>query len=137
MNKTRKLHSVLAVLALSAAVAAAGCNVSFSTANIKSAKLAANREGTQETTVFAKDQVIYCIVRLANAPDDTKVKSVWTAVSVEGTAPNFKIDEAEKTSGDGVIIFDLSNTQPWPTGQYKLELFLNDKLDRALEFQVQ
>ena len=135
MTKRQRFHIVLAVLALSAAVATVGC--SFSTANIKSAKLAADREGTQETAVFAKDQVFFCIIQLANAPDDTKVKSVWTAVSVEGTAPNFKIDEAEKTSGDAVIVFDLSNTQPWPTGKYKVELFLNDKLDRSLEFQVQ
>ncbi len=65
------------------------------------------------------------------------MKAIWTAISAEGATPNFKIDEVEKTSGDATIVFDLSNTQPWPTGNYKVELYLNDKLDRTLEFQVQ
>jgi hypothetical protein len=74
---------------------------------------------------------------LPNAPDDTKVKAVWTAVSVEGADPNTLIDQTELTSGGGALTFNLSNAGPWPTGQYKVELYLNDKLDRTLEFQVQ
>jgi len=133
--KAQGMKPALALLVLGLIVWASGC--SFSTANIKSAKLTADKEGTQETTVFSPDQVIYCLVQLANAPDDTKVKADWIAVEAQGAAPNTKIADVEKTSGDGMITFDLSNTQPWPTGKYKVDLYLNDKLDRTLEFQVQ
>jgi hypothetical protein len=133
--RTQKVRTGLALVAVGLVLWVAGC--SFSTANIKSAKLASDREGTQETTVFAPDQVIYCLVQLANAPDDTKVKADWIAVEAQGAEPNTKIADAEKTSSDGLIIFDLSNTQPWPTGKYKVDLYLNDKLNRTLEFQVQ
>ena len=64
------------------------------------------------------------------------MKADWTAVSVEGAAPNTKIDAAEKTLGDATITFDLTNNKPWPKGSYKVDLYLNDKLDRTLEFQV-
>jgi hypothetical protein len=122
MKKGQTFQAVLAVAALSLAVLAGACSVS--TAHIKSAKLTTDKEGTQETAVFAADQVFYCIVQLANAPDDTKA------------APNTKIDATEKTVGDAIITFDLTNSKPWPKGSYKVDLYLNDKLDRTLEFQV-
>ena len=133
--RTHGMKIGLVILALGLMIWAGGC--SFSTANIKSAKLAADKEGTQETTVFSPDQVIYCLVQLANAPDDTKVKADWIAVEAEGATPNYKIANAEKTSGDATLTFDLSNNQPWPKGKYKVDLYLNDKLDRTLEFQIQ
>jgi len=113
------------------------CNFSASTAKIKEAKLARDKEGTQPTTTFAQDEIFYCNVELANAPDDTKVKAVWTAVQVEGNEPNTLIDQAELTSGDGTLHFNLTNNGKWPTGKYKVELYLNDKLDQTLEFTVE
>ncbi len=116
---------------------ALACNFSFSTAKIASAKLTTDKEGTQETTVFAPDQTFYCIVNLANAPEATKLKAVWTAVEVEGKQPNLLIDQIETTAGNqNVFAFSLSNDQLWPAGKYKVDLYLNDKLDRTLEFEV-
>ena len=50
--------------------------------------------------MFSPDQTFYCIVELANAPDDTKLKAVWTAVEVEGEQPDLLIDQAEMTAGN-------------------------------------
>jgi len=114
------------------------CGGSFSTAKISDAKLTSDSEGTAETTKFAQDQVFYCIVTLANAPEDTKIIAIWTAVEVEGEQPNLLIDQAEMTSGNqNVFTFNLTNNGLWPTGKYKVDLYLNDKLDRTLEFEVQ
>lgn len=108
-----------------------------STANIASATLSANESGSPATTTFTPDQsVFYLIVELANAPDDTKVKAVWTAVDAEGVDANLLIDESELTNGSGTLTFNLSNEGLWPTGAYKVELYLNDKLDRTLKFEV-
>jgi ABC-type glycerol-3-phosphate transport system substrate-binding protein len=134
--KTRKFQILAAILVLM--LAALACGGSVSTANISSAKMFADSEGTQETTVYAQDQPFYCIVELANAPEDTKLKAVWTAVEVEGEQPDLVIDEAEVTAGtDSVFTFDLTNNQLWPIGKYKVDLYLNDELDRTLEFEVQ
>lgn len=80
------------------------------------------------------------LVDLANAPDDTVVRAVWTAVDVGKEAPpNTKLDEARTTHGDGRLTFNLSLNKPWPKGRYKVDLFLNDKdkPDRTLGFEVQ
>ena len=120
---------VLAVLA---------CSGSFSTASISSAKLASDNAGTQETTVFSPDQTFYCIVEVSNAPEDTTLKVVWTAVNAQGEEPNLEILSTDATVGeDDVFTFHLSNDQLWPSGQYKADIYLNDELDQTLEFQVQ
>jgi len=136
MNRI-KFFIVFAVLALAVAATACNVSVSISTANIRSAKLSPNESGSPETTVFKQDDfTIYCLVKLANAPDDTAVKAAWTAVEVEGVDPNTLIDEASVTSGDADLTFDLTNNHPWPVGKYKVDLYINDKFNRTLEYQV-
>jgi hypothetical protein len=112
------------------------CGFSATTANIKDAVLATDEAGTQPTTEFAQNAVFYAVVTLANAPSDTNVKAVWYAVNAEGVDPNFKIDEVTTTTGDGVVPFTLTNNNPWPVGTYKVELYLNDKLEKTLDFTV-
>lgn len=130
-RKAMLIGAGLAVLLLTLA-----CNFSVSTANIKDAYLARN-QGAERTTVFKPDEVFYAIVQLANAPDDTHTKAIWYAVSVEGLEANQKLDEAELTQGSGELTFSLTSSGPWPAGSYKVEIYLNDKLDRTLEFQVE
>jgi uncharacterized lipoprotein NlpE involved in copper resistance len=131
----RNFYIGLAINALVLAALACGFNVS--TAKIASATLAADKSGTPVTTTFSQDQsMIYLIVELANAPDDTKVKAVWTAVQAEGVDANYLLDQSELTSGSGTLTFTLTNNQLWPTGKYKADLYLNDKLDRTLEYEV-
>lgn len=115
------------------------CSFSASTANISDAKMTRDQEGKQATKVFSPDETFYCITELSNAPDDTTVKAVWTAVDAEGAKPNTKIDEVSTTGESGQIKFDLKNNGPWPVGKYKVDLFLNDEEEptRTLEFQVQ
>ena len=115
------------------------CSFSASTAHISDAKLASDEEGNNPTKVFSPDETFYCDVELSNAPDDTTVRAVWTAVDVEGANPNTKIDEASTTSGSGQIQFNLTNDGPWPAGEYKVDLFLNDEQEptRTLKFKVQ
>jgi hypothetical protein len=129
----KPLSFLIALLILTALA----CSFNVTTANISEAKLAKDPDGDQPTATFAQDEAFYCVVELANAPDDTKVKAAWTVVEAQDTDPNVLIDETEITTGDGKIHFDLTNDKLWPAGKYKVELYLNDKLDRTLEFQVE
>jgi hypothetical protein len=115
------------------------CSFSASTANISEAKMARDEEGNHPTKVFSPDDTFYCIAELSNAPDDTTLKALWIAVDVEGEKPNLKIDEVSTTGGSGQLTFDLTNDGPWPGGEYKVDLFLNDEKEptRTLEFEVQ
>lgn len=135
MNQ-RRWPVVLLIVGMTLMVLA--CGGTISTANIRSAKLSADASGSPAAVVFNQDDyTIYCIVELANAPADTVVKSVWIAANVEGVAPNTVIDSVSLSSGDAELTFDLTNNMLWPVGRYKVELYINDKLDRTLEYQVQ
>jgi hypothetical protein len=126
----------LAAVLLATLVSMLACGGSFSTANIQRAWLSSDGSGAPETTEFSQDETFYCLVELANAPDDTTLKAVWTAISAEGTDPNFLIDESELTTGDGTVTFNLTNDGLWPIGTYKVDLYLNGEIDRALTFEV-
>ena len=125
---------VIAVLVL--ALASVACNFSASTANIRDAYMARDNAGADRTTVFAAEDVFYCIVEVANAPDDTTVKAIWYAVDVEGMDRNSVIGQIETAAGQEVIPFILSNENLWPAGKYKVEIYLNNELDTTLRFKV-
>jgi len=127
--------TIIVIIVLAFSGLACGFNVS--TASIKDAQMARDEAGTQLTTVFAPTDIFFVNVDLQNAPDDTTVKAVWTAVQVEGADANTTIDETELESGSGTLNFQLSNSQPWPSGLYKVDLYLNDELNKTIEFQVE
>ena len=85
------------------------CSFSASTANISEAKMARDPEGKNPTRVFSPDDTFYCVAELSNAPDDTTVRALWTAVDVEGANPNTKIDEVSTTGGSSQLQFDPTN----------------------------
>lgn len=125
-------------LALAMVVSALlACSFNASTANIKDVTMARDAEGQAPTTTFAQDDTFHCLVQLANAPDETTVKAAWTAVEAEGVEPHFFIDETELTTGSGQLHFNLSNDNLWPTGKYKVDLYLNGKLSRTVDFTVE
>lgn len=131
MNKRGiKILSAIGVLVL----ASLACEFSASTAKISNAVLTVDETGKAATTEFTTDQPFIYIVDLANAPDDTKVKAVWYSVDDAGTATQFV--EKEMVTGKSPITFSATNNGPWPVGKYKVELYLNDKLDRTQEFSV-
>ncbi len=111
---------------------------SASTANIKSAQLArgyANGQAVDPTTTFDATDTFHVVVDLANAPDDTKLKVVWTAVE-SGDTKNEKILKKELVTGSSMADFTLTHEQPFPAGTYKAELFLNDAPAKTLDFTV-
>ena len=129
------------------AIVAAGCEFSVSTANIKQAVLSKDVQGDKfepvdPTSTFSTDQpMLHLVVSVANAPSDTKVKAAWTAVDVGDVAPaNTKIAETEvvlNSDGNAHFTMSIPDTGVWPVGKYKVDVYLNDKLDRTLEYTVE
>jgi hypothetical protein len=67
-----------------------------------------------------------------------KVKGVFTAVNAGGEK-NVKIleKEIELTSVMNTAKFTLKLEQPFPAGDYKLDVYLNDKLVKTHNYKVQ
>jgi serine protease Do len=134
MSRLLIVGVVITVLGL----ALTGCEFSASTANIPSAVLATDEAGTAVTTQFNPEDTFYAVVELANAPDSTEVKAVWTAVDVGDAAePGQMIDQAILETGSGQVVFDLTSDGLWPAGQYKVDLYLDGELDQTLQFNVE
>jgi hypothetical protein len=117
------------------------CSFNLSTAHITSAQLARGYnqgKAVNPTTTFRpNDRVIHLVVVVGNAPDDTKVGASWYAVDA-GDSQNEKLDSASGTlkNGEDHVDLTLSNTANWPRGKYKVDLMLDDKRDRTLDFEV-
>lgn len=104
------------------------------------------------TTTFPADQrILHAVASVLAAPKDTVIKAVWTAVDVGSVAPaNTWIQEAEFRFDDipnRNVDFVLTPTgdrwppgryagPPWPPGEYQVEIFLNGKLERTVDFMV-
>lgn len=134
----KRKHLRILLVAVVLLVSALACEGSFTTANIQEAYMSQDADGNSPTTVYSQDAVFYVQVDLANAPEDTLLKAVWTVVDAQDTDPNLVINETEFTSSDGLIHFQLENTDYlWPVGEYKVDIYLNGTLDRTLTFYVE
>jgi len=85
---------------------------------------------------------IWAVVTVSNAPHDTRLKAVLTAVSVTpgntGNAipPNTKLGENDASAeGSENVGFNWTYASS-PPGTYKVEIYLNGQLDRTLNFSV-
>ncbi len=141
----KKFYALFLVLVLGSLLAAC----SASTANITSSELgtgydSGSSKATGVATTFDKAAPeIHVVTAVANAPDGTTLRTVLTGVDitdVNGTeTKDTKLNEVTKTlSSDSTV--NVTFTAPatgWPTGSYKSDIYLNDKLDRTLTFTVQ
>jgi hypothetical protein len=98
--------------------------------------------GNISVTTFPRNQpVIRLVVVAANTLPETKIKAAWTVVDVgEPELANLKLGEVEQSPNDsGVAIFTMKvpTSGVWPAGKYKAEVYLNDKLDRTVEFTIE
>ncbi len=112
------------------------CGFNVSTANIADAWMATDESGSSRVTSYSPFDDFYVMVDLRNAPDSTSLKAVWTAVNAEGVPANEVINETTATMGSGLLHFKLTYPDPWPAGKYKVDIYLNDKLDKTIEFEV-
>jgi hypothetical protein len=139
----KRFYALFLVLVLGSLLAAC----SASTANIQSADLgtgydSGSQQVTGATTTFAPtDTTIHLVVKVANAPDDTTVRTVWTAADVPSqNLKDQKLGEKTYATKDIGTSIDFTLAGPggqqWPAGSYKVDVYLNDKLDRTLNYTV-
>jgi uncharacterized RDD family membrane protein YckC len=117
---------------------------SAQTAGPISATLALGASPTHEpinpTTIFSPDApVIYVAFRASQVPAGSRLKAVWTVVNVGAVAPpNSKLAESTLVlpgAAPGSFRF-TRGSQPWPVGDYKVELYLNDQGVLTMPYKV-
>lgn len=135
----RSIPILLAVLAL--VFASLSCLAFGPQASMENLRMSYDENGDEVTSTFSDSDVFYAVVDLSNATQDTVVKAVWTAVDAADTDPEYEIREQAlditEESFSGSIYFQLLNDDAWPTGRYRIDLYLNDTLAQSIEFSVE
>ena len=147
----KKLFVVLgAVIASTAILAVPLCScqgeISFTTATLSDVKMATSVDPTtmepvDVVTNFTPDvPILFCTMKLSNAPDDTEVKAEWIYVQGEMEVTDFLLyEDMIAYGGDGDIAFSLETDGDylWPTGDYKVILYVDDKESTSIDFTVE
>ena len=92
------------------------------------------------TTEFRPESPkIVCVFKMEGAGIGTRVRGVWLAEDVGTAAPrNYKIDErtlAIPFMNSGSMFVTRPNNG-WPTGSYRLEIYVGATLAKTLKFSV-
>jgi len=90
------------------------------------------------TSVFTPiDIPIHCIVVLAK-PDPASVRMNFVAVKVNGVKPDSRVVSASFATQQGQdrVFFTGKPHGKWTAGSYRIDVFVNDKLEKSLDFEV-
>ncbi len=96
-----------------------------------------NYDPVNPTSEFKTTAVIHAVITIQNARANTNFKAVWFATNADGVPCNFEIDDAEiATSGSRNIDFFLRPSSQWPPGAYRVEIWVNNTLERVTNYTV-
>lgn len=91
----------------------------------------------EATDKFPAKGSLWAVITLVNAPHDTRLHAVLATVNVGKAAPpNSKVGEDNGTYDGSQNVGFNWEYNGLPLGTYKVDVYLNDKLDRTLNFTV-
>jgi hypothetical protein len=130
------------VAVLGAACAELGSDDAIKATRLGTGYNSATQRVTGATSVFSPTDTVHCVIEVEGAEEGSIVRIVWTAVKVTDSLgraiENQRIDEVELTLDEeyGVLDATLEPFNPWPIGEYEVEVYLDDNLERTLRFSV-
>jgi len=92
----------------------------------------------EETSAFSPgDRTIHCVAKLADAKAGTKMKFSWFIVDADGSK-NEKIKDIDYTTRalENIVHGHLTLPQDWPSGKYRVEVFVNGNLEKTAQYSV-
>ena len=94
--------------------------------------------GDPTTSYEPGDRTVHCVAHLNKAKVGTEIRFVWKAVDVEGVKTG-EITTVEYTtkSLENKVHAHLTKPADWPTGSYKVEVYVNGALDKTVNYTVE
>jgi hypothetical protein len=94
--------------------------------------------GETTTTFKPGDHTIHCVVTLNKAKAGTVVEFVWFATDVAGSKSESikKLDYTTKAA-ETEVHGHLTFPNDWPKGTYDVEVYVNDALDKTINYTVE
>jgi hypothetical protein len=82
---------------------------------------------------------LFIMGKLADVPSGSKVKAVWIAEKTKVAPPDYQIATSilDITPLMNEVTFSMSKPNAgWPTGSYRVDLFIDDKPASTIRFSV-
>jgi hypothetical protein len=94
--------------------------------------------GETTQSFFTSDIPIHCVVELDSVKPVT-VKMVFVAVKVNGVKPETKVISSKyTTNGEQTQVnFTGKPDKVWVAGNYRIDIFIDDKQAKSIEFEIQ
>lgn len=132
------IHRVLGAIAVILLVTLA-CGVGSTAPGASNFYMATDEAGTNRTNTFSPEDDFYVFFDVSGVEPGTNFQSRWYALNIEGEDPNtpFQTIDYSYEEGIGNIYFQLTNDEPWPAGNYKVEIYMDGTEVGEQEFTVQ
>lgn len=99
--------------------------------------MATDDTGNQKVEVYGSKQAFYLHLTLGNAPSSTKITTKWYKLA-SGAGDDQLLNDNDYTFGTGSYYVQLtSNSGVWETGEYVVDIYLNDYFSSSVYFSVQ
>ncbi len=139
--KIDKYHALLACVVIAAAMLACS-SFSFSTTpTVSNIRMATDKTGKTTTTTYAPGDAFYVFADLSGLSKGQLVQAKWYAVSVQGVNPDTELNTSQYSYEQDVsfVYFQLttSDGSDWPTGSYRVEVYLDGAKVGEQGFTVQ
>ncbi len=134
--RSKSFSVLLAIIAL--AVSTLACSFGSGEPSLVNPRMSTDSDGNNPTTSYSPGDTFYAVADLSNVETGSVVDAKWHIVNVadydsgEIQSTSLTIDEEAYT----YVSFELSNSDPWPAGEYKVELYLDGALSQTINFSV-
>jgi hypothetical protein len=132
----RKYSVLLAVIAIIVATLACGAPTGPSTSNFR---MTTDEDGKNKTTVYSPDQAFNVFFDVSGIDPGTQFEAKWYAVNAEGfdsSAP-LKVTDYAYEEGVTSVYFQLTYNDNWPTGTYRVEVYMAGTKVGEQQFSVE
>lgn len=135
----RKLALIVTLMSLMLAILA--CAGTETTPTVSNIRMTTDDTGATPTSSYGPGDEFFVFADLAGLMVGSVVEAKWYAVDAEGVEANTEINTSDYSyeSGIGYVYFQLSTSDggDWPTGSYRVELYLDGTKVGEQGFTVQ
>ncbi len=129
--------SIALIAILAAALACSNLPLPPTVANIR---MSTDETGATATSTYTPSQPFFVYMDLSGLNTGNVVEARWYAVNAQGVDPNLEINRSDYSyeAGKEHVYFQLNPSgNDWPTGSYRVEVYLDSTKVGELAFTVQ
>jgi len=136
--RNKRLYPILYAVTVMLVVTLA-CSGLSSTPGASNFFMATDEEGTNRTNAFSPSDDFYVFFNISGVEAGTAFQSRWYGLDLPDIDPNEPLQTIDYPYEEGVtkVYFQLTSAEPWPVGNYKVEIYMDGSKVGEQTFSVQ